>query len=78
MVSLFLGLALVDDDGFVDYHGNVMRTFCTVAESRLEAVRKIQKKFHQEFGFEPQRICLCELSELDGYVILLQPVDNKE
>jgi hypothetical protein len=78
MVNLFFGLAMVDDDGFIDYHENVMRTFCTVAESRLEAVRKVQKKFQQEFGLEPERICLCELSEVDGYLILLRPVDNKE
>lgn len=73
MPKLFFGLVCFDEDGFMDFQDNFMRTICVVAETRAAATAKIKDLFLVEVGIEPDRICLQEITEVDGYRIVLEP-----
>jgi len=77
MVKLYFGLALLDDSGFMDFDDHVMRTFCVAADDITVALTKIRNCFLQECGQYPERVCLREISEVDGYMVILEPKSKK-
>jgi hypothetical protein len=77
MVKLYFGFGVVDDDGFMEFQDNVVRTFCTVAEDETEAVAKIRIMFQHKFGVDPEQVYACEISKVEGYQIILRPVEKE-
>jgi hypothetical protein len=74
MVKLYFGLAFLNDDGFMDFQDHLFRTYCTVADCRTQAANNVRLQFLKEYGIEPERVCVREIDEVDGYKVLLQPL----
>jgi hypothetical protein len=77
MVKLYFGLALLDDSGFMDFDDDILRTFCVAAEDKTYALTKIRNCFKQACGQYPERVCLREISEVDGYFVILEPKSGR-